>query len=185
MAVTQNYEIQFGVSLTPAINLGEDQGATTKVMDVEIKKSLGGSGVVGGVDEVTVAASGTDVVGYTAGAAQYYDAYNAGVTQTIAAADDGMIFVKNTGFLYSTVDSLGDALTKEGTNPYDSTDCYEAVDAIRVGVKLTSNSNDDVYIAYLYPGEGIVLPRIPAATTVIIDNLSGSAAIAVEYAKIS
>jgi len=186
MAVAQNYEVQFGVSLTPAINLSVDEGAATKVMDTEVKKSLGGSGTVGGVDGLTVAASGSDVTGYTAGAASYLESYNSGNGQDFAGVSPGAVFVKNTGFEYSA-GKLGDALVKtDSNNPYDSTDGWAATDAIKVIAKKTSApSDEDNVIAVLYPGEAMVLPRLPAATTINVSSNSGTTSIAIEYAVIS
>ena len=188
MAVNQNYEIQFGVSLTPAINLAVDEGAATKVMDTEVKKSLGGSGTVGGVDGLTVAASGADVTGYSGGTASYLESYNSGNGQDFAGVSTGLcgVFIKNTGFLYDA-GNLGDALTKtDSNNPYDSTDGWAATDAVKVIAQKSSGPTDeDNVIALLYPGEAIVLPRPPSTTTFNVSSNSGTTSIAVEYAIIS
>ena len=45
--MAEHYKVQFGVSMTPAITIGASQAVATSAMDIEIAKTLGGSGIVG------------------------------------------------------------------------------------------------------------------------------------------
>ena len=78
MAYTEQYEIDFSVSITPKIKQlqsGDTQSSSDLYyIDDEIGKTLGGSGKSGGAadgDGTTLTASGDDVTGWASGSPTY------------------------------------------------------------------------------------------------------------------
>ena len=113
--MAEHYKVQFGVSLTPAITIGASQAVATSALDVEIAQTLGGSGIVGDTtagDDITMLADGEEVTGFESGA-PIYASSNTGTGTGITVTDaNNIVFIKNTGHVYSTTSALGDALTK-------------------------------------------------------------------------
>ena len=175
--MAENYKVQFGVSLTPAITIGASQAVATSAMDVEIGKSLGGSGIVGDKtsgDNITMLADGEEVTGFESGA-PIYATSNAGTGTGLTVTDaNNIVFIKNTGFEFSSSSVLGDALTRTGG--VWTTD--EAVE-----IKITNDSG--VILAHLYPGEAVVFPRAGASTVFHCSTAGGTGNIAIEYAIIN
>jgi len=175
--MAEHYKVQFGVSLTPAITIGASQAVATSAMDVEIAKSLGGSGIVGDTtagDNVTMLADGEEVTGFESGA-PIYATSNAGTGTGLTVTDvNNISFIKNTGFVYSSSSALGAALTKTG-GVWTTNECVE--------IKDTNDSG--VIIARLYPGEAIVLPRAGASVVFHCSTEGGTGSIAIEYAIIN
>ena len=174
--MAEHYKVPFSVSMTPSITIGESQAKATSAMDVEIGKTLGGSGIVGDTtsgDNITMLADGEEVTGYESGAAIYASS-NAGTGTALSVTDvNNIVFIKNTGYEYSTTAALGDALTKTASK-WTTNECVE--------IKTTNDSG--VMIARLYPGEAIVLPRA-GVVAFHVSTEGGSGNIAVEYAIIN
>ena len=174
MAYTEQYEVDFAVSITPKIKQlqsGDTQSSSDLYyMDDEIGKSLGGSGRSGGLadgDGTTLTASGDDVTGWASGAPTYVTS-NA---TTITGASHGMGIIKNTGHEFSTSSALGDALTKTSGK-------WTTAESIT----LTFGGSTAV-VCTLYPGEAMLLPRWSAGACVTA-TASGSTHMAIEYALI-
>ena len=175
--MAEHYKVQFGVSLTPAITIGASQAVATSAMDVEIAKSLGGSGIVGDTtagDNVTMLADGEEVTGFESGAPIYVSSNGSSGNGLTVTDTNNIVFIKNTGFEYSSPSALGDALTK-------TAGVWTTAEAIEI--KDTNDSG--VVIARLYPGEAIVLPRAGASVVFHCSSESGAGNIAVEYAIIN
>jgi hypothetical protein len=168
--MAETYEVDFAVSMTPKVKNDDVQGATQYYMDDEIAKSLGGSGVSGGIDGTTIGATADEVSGWAAGVPTYVTSNGGSIPS--GAADTAMAFVKNTGHLYSSPSVLGSAVTKTSGK-------WTAAEAIKVS--LGGGTKADVT---LYPGEAIVLPRLSAGA-IAVATVSGVAHLAVEYARIT
>ena len=174
MAYTEQYEVDFSVSITPKIKQlqsGDTQSSSDLYyMDDEIGKSLGGSGRSGGLadgDGTTLTASGDDVTGWASGA----PAYVTSNATRISGASHGMGIIKNTGHEFSSSSALGDALTKTSGK-------WTTAESIT----LTFGGSTAV-VCTLYPGEAMILPRWSAGACVTA-TASGSTHMAIEYALI-
>ena len=174
MAYTEQYEIDFAVSITPKVKQlvsGDTQSAgDLYYMDDEIGKSLGGSGRAGGAadgDGTTHTASGDDVTGWAAKAPTYVTS-NA---TTITGSSHAIGIIKHTGFLFSSSSALGAAVTKTSGK-------WTTAESIT----LTFGGSTAV-VCTLYPGEAMVLPRWSAGACVTA-TASGSTHMAIEYALI-
>lgn len=174
MAYTEQYEIDFSVSITPKIKQlqsGDTQSSSDLYyIDDEIGKTLGGSGKSGGAadgDGTTLTASGDDVTGWASGSPTYVTS-NA---TTITGSSHGMGFIKHTGHLFSSSSALGEAVTKTSGK-------WTTAESIT----LTFGGSTSV-VCTLYPGEGMVLPRWSAGACVTATG-SGSNHMAIEYALI-
>ena len=172
--MASNYKVQFSVSMTPTVVNDAAQSVATTAIDSEIKKSLGGSGAVGDVDNVTMLADGTEVAGYAAGVAEYLSTNGSTGTSKTPGDVNNLVFIKNTGYAFGSSSALGDKLTKTA----GKWTTKEAVD-----VRFTNNAG--VVISKLYPGEAIVLPR--CGTTAINCSTEDDTAtnIAVEWAIVT
>lgn len=175
--MAEHYKVQFAVSMTPAITIGASQAVATSALDVEVSKTLGGSGIVGDTtagDNLTMLADGEEVTGFESGD-PIYASSNAGTGTGITVTDaNNIAFFKNTGFAYSTTSALGDALTK--TSGKWTTN--EAVE-----IKITNDSG--VILAQLYPGEAVIFPRAGASVVFHCSTAGGTGNIAIEYAIIN
>ena len=174
MAYTEQYEIDFAVSITPKVKQlvsGDTQSSgDLYYLDDEIGKSLGGSGRAGGVadgDGTTHTASGDDVTGWAAKTPTYVTS-NA---TTITGSSHAMGIIKHTGFLFSSSSALGDAVTKTS-----------GVWTTAESITLTFGGSTAV-VCTLYPGEAMILPRWSGGDCVTA-TASGSAHMAIEYALI-
>ena len=175
--MAEHYKVQFGVSMTPAITIGASQAVATSAMDAEISKALGGSGIVGdttGGDNYTMLANGEEVTGFESGAAIYASS-NAGTGVGLTVTDvRNIVFIKNTGFEYSTTSALGDALTKTSS-------VWTTAESLTIS---ETNVSGEI-IARLYPGEAIVLPRVGNGVIFWCSTEGDSGNIAIEYAIIN
>tara|TARA_Y100000593_G_C4284444_1_gene324613 strand:+ start:1111 stop:1650 length:540 start_codon:yes stop_codon:yes gene_type:complete len=175
--MASNYKVQFSVSMTPTIVNDADQSVSTTAIDAEVKKSLGGSGSVGDIDNVVMLADGTaddQVAGWAAGVPTYLNSNGStGTGFTPSVGTRNMVFIKNTGYAWGDGTALGDKLTKTAGKWTDN----EAID-----VRFTNNAGAE--IAKLYPGEAIVLPRC-GTTTINCSTLNDTGGnISVEYAVV-
>jgi len=144
--------IEFAVSATPIFTHAAGEGVTTDVIAADVRKTVGGNGSVA----VTWGATG----GYAAGIPSYIQ-----VTDTIGiAASTRFLYIKHTGFAYSSGSVLGAATT--------------ATLAIRIHNLYAA---DPVAIAILPPGGVLVIPFASAPGAGVFTFLASSGTIAIEY----
>tara|TARA_Y100001973_G_C5145358_1_gene305123 strand:- start:395 stop:922 length:528 start_codon:yes stop_codon:yes gene_type:complete len=169
--MASNHKVQFSVSLTPTVVNDADQSVSTTALDGEIRKSLGGSGVVGDIDGLTMLADGDEVLGWAAGVPTYLSSNGGTGVATIECTDaNNIVFIKNTGYLYGDATTLSDKLTRSGN--------WTTNDAVEV----TLTNVGGVTLATLYPGEAVVFPRAKSDAIFFVSSLAGSKNIAVEWA---
>ena len=151
---------QFSVSITPIEQLvtAEGGGETFDVLWAGGNKSFGGSGVL------TLAGGQEDNLGYGGSAVPAY--VTTGGTLNADSGERRGIFIKNTGFAYSSATVLGAAITDDVT--------------VQVGAKL---------IASLGPGQAMFLPNNNGGandlkTSEFTITKTGSTEIAVEFLAI-
>jgi hypothetical protein len=160
--------VECAVSILPITTIAASAGANaaTDVIEPDINKGLSAS------YSVTIGASGGHTtVGYSGGTVAYASAPVSGDSPLQLGADNTAykaIFIKHTGFVYSSPTALGAAST-------DSLNVYlESVAALANYTTLT-----------IPPGGAIVLPQLTAlANCGIHVRSSGSGTVAVEYALI-
>ena len=126
------HEVRWSVSATPVFSIAEDNGNSmaTSTIHENVRKSVGGSGIA-------VTAGATDFGGaWTDGtsATPYLNAAASGGV-AIGNGDSTFIYVKNTGFVYSTATALGVATVNV------------------IHIKL-----DSEICGCLRPGEGWIIP---------------------------
>ena len=147
--------INFSVSATPIEELTEEQGGTTKIVASEVATPLGGSGDSIGISNYSGA---LNAQGYKDGAVGYLDAVHAAGGVQLSQRNQGdFLFIRNTGFKYSTATEVGLA----------TTDCVLVtvrVEAWETAAKAGWVRGNDagaihyIEIAWLKPGQAIVLP---------------------------
>ena len=174
--MASHYKVQFSVSLTPTVVIGEDQSVEANVIDEEIRKSLGGSGAVGDIDAVTMLAADDEVEGWAAGVPSYIST-DGGTGATIDTTDiNNIVFIKNTGYASSVASgsstTLGDRLVRSGNWTSAAV------------VEVRHSAHDGTLLAELFPGEAIVFPRAGASTSFVCPAKDNAANIAIEYAII-
>lgn len=124
-------KVTYAISCTPQEELTDENSGTRYVLASEVGKSLGGSGVA------TAASYGgtADNQGYLNQAVNYREADDNNNTTNISGESTAtFVFIKNTGYTYSSATALGVALDK--------------------AVKVMSGTT---LISVLDPGEAIVL----------------------------
>jgi hypothetical protein len=160
--------VECAVSILPITTIAAVAGANaaTDVIEPDINKGLSAS------YSVTIGASGGHAtVGYSGGIVAYGNAPISGDSPLQLGSDNTAykaIFIKHTGFVYSSPTALGAAST-ENLNVY-----LEADAALARYITLT-----------IPPGGAIVIPQITAiANCGIHVRSAGSGTLAVEYALI-
>lgn len=150
MATT--HKVNWSVSASPTVTVDAVAGASleTKTLHEDIRKTLGGSGEVTNDGAI-------DFGGVTNGATNYLSATTGGVN--IGDGDTRFIWVKHTGYVYSSASALG------------------VVNSDKIKIFI-----DTKHIASLGPGEGwiIPLPDTSDNATNFIVKRGGSADIAIE-----
>lgn len=159
-------KIKYGISVTPIEELTDENSGSHNIIASEVNKSLGCSG-----EAIVTDFSGIGTVqGYENGDV-FYKRAPTGITIALSEeATASFVFIKNTGYRYSTTSSLGD---------------LEADDSILV-------TAGGVTISILDAGEAIVLKDDNAGidcTNITISTVyntgqpyeEGSPALAVEY----
>ncbi len=99
--------ILYAISVSPQELLTDEQGNTSYVISGEVGKSLGCSGAVVVVD---YAGSGA-VNGYQDGAVTYISVSDSATQSVSSETSASGMFIKNTGYTYSSATALGAALT--------------------------------------------------------------------------
>ena len=161
--------VDYAVSVTPIRTIAASSGqyAEQDVIEGDINKTLGGS------DSIETGAATITVSGFSAGAVAYGNCPASGklaISGTDNTAQD-MLFIKHTGFQFSSATALGSAST--------------ASNKLEVFVEHA----EDAYtkICSIAPGGAIVLPSTPALGNNQSFHVgsSGSETIAVEFAAIT
>ena len=137
--------IEFAVSATPIFTHAAGEGVTTDVIAADVGKTVGGKG------SATVTWGGTG--GYEAGVPSYLSA-----AATIIGDSRAFVFLKHTGYAYSSPTVLGAA-----TN---------------ATVNVLANS---VIIGKLAGGEAMIFPLRGANISLTISFTVSSGTVAIEY----
>lgn len=136
--------VEYAVSCTPIVTVAAGgEYPTTDLLASDVAKQLGGSG------SVTVTWGTT--VGYAAGAAAYVTTgtnYAAGQTALTLGTftSTKFVFIKHTGYLYSSPSALGAATTA------------------KLKITMAATIADATTVAILNAGEAIILPYNTACT---------------------
>ena len=102
-------QIRYSISVTPVETLTTENSTTEDVIASEVNKSLGGSGTAA----VTSYGRDADVQGYKDAAVNYREAIDSADTTDISSESAAtFLYIKNTGFAYSSATVLGAALSK-------------------------------------------------------------------------
>jgi hypothetical protein len=161
--------VEYAVNITPiaTIDAVSNQSAVHDVIELDIGKSLGAS------SSVAVGQTAHTTVGYAAGTVAYLEAVDDAKTQM--GADNqayDMVFIKHTGYSYSTATALGTTSISV---------------ALKVFIEYTGGSAW-AHIASIPSGGALVLPSFPAqgaSKGIFVQPASGTDHIAVEYALIT
>ena len=122
-------KVTFAVSCTPQEELTNENSGTTYVIASEVNKSLGGSGTATCASYAGTAAN----QGYLNATVNYMEAVDSADTTDISAEGTAtFVFIKNTGYTFSSATALGDALAKSlkvmsGTTLISVLDAGEAI----------------------------------------------------------
>ena len=150
MATT--HKVVWSVSATPKVTVDAVNGASMETVSIHenIRKTLGGSGEVTNDGAI-------DFGGVTDGAANYLQCTSGGVN--IGDGDTRFIWVKHTGYVWSSASALGAATT----------------DDVNIFI-------DAEHIATLQPGEAwiIPLPETSSTATNFIAKRGGSSDLSIE-----
>ena len=164
-------KVRYAISVSPLEDITDEQSNTYTVISGEVGRNLGGSGEAPVAD---YSASAADQ-GYKDGAVNYLEAPD-GASGEVAISSEttaSFVFIKNTGFVFSSATVLG------------------AVNTTRL-VKVTTNAGA-IILACLDAGEAIVLKALQATGTIAANGIevetvdsdgseaSGGIHLAVEY----
>lgn len=122
-------KVTYAVSCTPQEELTNENSGTTFVIASEVNTSLGGSGAA----VVTDYSGASAVQGYKNASVYYIEAIDSADTTDISSESTAsFVFIKNTGYTYSSATALGDALSKSlkvmiGTTTISVLDGGEAI----------------------------------------------------------
>jgi len=101
--------VQFSVSCTPIEELATENSGTTNILASEVNTSLGGSGTATVASYAGTAAN----QGYLNATVNYFEALDsADDTDLSSETTATFIFIKNTGYTFSTATALGESLSK-------------------------------------------------------------------------
>lgn len=100
-------KIRFAVNVTPVEELTDEQGTTHEVIAGEVGKSLGGSGEAPVTDYSATAAN----QGYKDATVNYLEAPDGAGNEVTLSAETtaSLVFIKNTGHVFSSATALGAA----------------------------------------------------------------------------
>ena len=122
-------KVTFAVSCTPQEELTNENSGTTYVIASEVNKSLGGSGTATCASYAGTAAN----QGYLNATVNYMEALDSADTTDISAEGTAtFVFIKNTGYTFSSATALGALLAKSlkvmsGTTLISVLDAGEAI----------------------------------------------------------
>jgi len=102
-------KVTFAVSCTPQEELSTENSTTTYVIASEVNKSLGGSGTATCASYAGTAAN----QGYLDATVNYFEGLDSSDSTDLSSETSAtFIFIKNTGFTFSSATALGAALSK-------------------------------------------------------------------------
>ena len=131
--------VRYGLSVNPLEEITDEQGNTYTVVSGEVGRNLGGSGVAA----VTDYSGAADVQGYKDNAVNYREAIDStDATDISSEASASFVFIKNTGFTYSSATVLGAALTAS-VKVMSGTTLLSLLDAGEVYVAKDDNAGID------------------------------------------
>ena len=160
--------VEYAVNITPiaTIDAVSNQSAAHDVIELDIGKALGASA------SVAVGQTAHTTVGYAAGVVAYLNAVDDAKTQIGADHTPyDMVFIKHTGYSYSSATALGTTAISVGLNVF---------------IEYTAGSAWAT-IASIPTGGALVLPSFPtqgSSKGIFVQPASGTDHIAVEYALI-
>lgn len=128
--------IRYSVSVTPVEEIADESAGTHEVITGEVGKSIGGSGIA-----VVTDYSGTAAAqGYKDATVNYLEVIDSADTTDVSSElTASFVFIKNTGYTYSSATVLGDALAKS------------------VKVMIFDGVATNIMISILDAGESIIL----------------------------
>lgn len=146
--------IRFAVVATPIETITDENSGSHDILASEVGKVLSGQGESLALSNYSGSAAAQ---GYANATVNYLEAIDTGEGTSIGNAGNDFIFIKNTGYRFSSTTVLG-ASTTECVLVAIRLVAYEnAVDAGFVESDGTPNPHF-IEIAWLQPGQGIVLP---------------------------
>jgi len=159
--------VEFGVSITPVVTMTSADAADKDNIGSDIGKSLGGN------TSVAVGQEAHTTVGYASGTVAYGNCPANGGAKLQLGADAtayDMVYIKHTGYQYSSATTLGSATTN----------------TLRVLIEYSAGASWAT-ICDIPPGGAIILPSFPSqgASKGIFVESSSTETIAVEYALIA
>ena len=102
-------QVRYSIGVTPVETLTTENSTSEDVIASEVNKSLGGAGAAA----VTDYSGDADVQGYKDAAVNYREAIDSADTTDISSETTAsFVFIRNTGFTYSSATTLGVALDK-------------------------------------------------------------------------
>tara|TARA_R100000664_G_C2703144_1_gene102729 strand:+ start:52 stop:528 length:477 start_codon:yes stop_codon:yes gene_type:complete len=122
-SITETHTVEWSVSATPKVSLATTAGVNmqTATLHEDIRRSLGGSGSA-------TTDGAIDFGGVSDGATNYLQADNSG-TAVVGNGDSTFIWIRHTGYLWSSSSALGAATTDTINVKIDS----EVVAALKAG----------------------------------------------------
>lgn len=156
--------ITFAVSATPVETLTTENSTSVDVIASEVNAVLGGGGDSVDLDGFEDAAASQ---GYLNGSPYYVDAiHTAGGTALVSGGAKDFVFIKNTGFFYSSSSALGSP-SSHAVLVVIKAEAY--ADTAESGWVSDTTDAGEVHffeVAYLKPGQAIVLPLGAWATSI-------------------
>jgi len=146
--------IVFKVKVTPIEELTDEQGNTVKTISGEVGVSLGGGGE--SVDIANYSGSAS-VQGYKGNAVNYIDATHSNGGTALLTAERDFIFIKNTGYKFSSTTVLGSVTTDYLMVAIREVAFGSGSDG---GYQNSSNVAQIHFyeVAWLRPGAAVILP---------------------------
>lgn len=131
--------VRYGVSVNPLEEITDEQSNPYTVISGEVGRNLGGSGVAA----VTDYSAAANIQGYKDNAVNYREAIDSTDATDISSESSAtFVFIKNTGFLYSSATVLGAALTAS-VKVMSGTTLLTLLDAGEVYVAKDDNAGID------------------------------------------
>ena len=141
--------VKFSVTCTPIEEIGTEEtlSPVPTIISSEVGKSLSGSGSapVASFDANSGSGAAANVQGYLNGVVNYVNCVDDSATAISTHTTASFVFIKNTGYLFDSVTTLGVAMTEH--------------------VVVTTVNTGTTTISSLGPGEAIVLKALQATKT--------------------
>jgi len=132
-------KIRYAISVVPIEELTDENSNTHNVISGEVGKTLGASG-----EAVLTNYSGSGAIqGYTNGAPYYMEARHTSPSSISDEVSASFVFIKNTGYTYSSSSVLGDALATQSLKVMIDSTVISLLDAGEAIVLKDDNANID------------------------------------------